>query len=193
MEKGYKRRNYFINKGFQGAFIVRLLAVSFAGSVFAVLLFIALADRKIDSLLYSMTIPYSVFKGNILLREALWANGIAVVVIAVIFVVAGIALFRKITGPLLNIKNGVAKISSGNLKTRIVLRKDDQFQDFACEVNQLSTELQNKFSAIAGRSKQISALAEELEKSGNGADRERIAALCNEIKELRQAIGEFRK
>jgi len=32
MNKGYKRRNYFVHKKFQGKFILRLLAVSSAGS-----------------------------------------------------------------------------------------------------------------------------------------------------------------
>jgi|SRR5208283_1498786 len=191
MNKGYKRTHYFINKNFQGKFIVGLLAVSFAGSVLAVLLFIALADRKIDSLLYSMIIPSSAFKGNILIREALLANGAAVIVSAVIFIAAGIAIFRRITGPLQNIRNGISRIGSGNLTSRIVLRKNDQFQDFASEVNYLSSKLHSRFSSIDGRSKKIAALAEELMKSGK-AENERIAGLVKEIGGLEQEIGAFR-
>ena len=192
MDKAYKRKNYFVNKDFQGRLIVWLLAVSFASSVLAVLLFIMLADRKIDRLLYSMTIPSSVFKGKILIKEVLWANGTAVVVSSLTFIAAGIVIFRRITGPLLNIRREISKIGSGNLTCRITLRKNDQFQDFASEVNYLSSELHSRFSSIDSRSKKIAALAEELGKSGS-PDNERIAGLMKEISGLEQEIGAFRK
>ncbi len=192
MGKGYKRRHYFINKDFQGKFIVRLLFVSFAGSVLASLLFIALANRKMDSMLYSMMIPSSVFRGSLLLEEALWANGVAVVIISIIFIAAGVAIYRQITGPLHDIRNAILRIGSGNLTSRISLRKNDQFQDFASEVNHLSSELHSKFSSIDSRSKHISELAEELAKSGS-ADDERIAGLLKEIRGLDEEIGAFKK
>jgi methyl-accepting chemotaxis protein len=192
MDKAYKRKNYFVNKDFQGRVIVWLLTIAFASSVLAVLLFIALADRKIDRLLYSMTIPSSAFRGNILIKEALWANGTAVVVSSLTFIAAGIVIFRRITGPLLNIRREISKIGSGNLTCRITLRKNDQFQDFASEVNYLSSELHSRFSSIDSRSKKISAMAEELGKSDN-PDNERIAGLMKEISGLEQEIGAFRK
>lgn len=192
MDKGYKRRHYFINKNFQGKFIVQLLLVSLAGSVLASLFFIALAGRKLDSMLYSMFIPSSVFRGNIFLKEALWANGVAVIIIAIIFVAVGVAVLRKIAGPLHDIRRAILRIGSGNLTSRIVLRKDDQFKDFASEVNHLSSELHGKFSSIDSRSKHIALLAEDLAKSGI-ADKDRVAGLLEEIRGLEQEIGAFKK
>ncbi len=192
MDKGYKRRHYFINKDFQGKFIIQLLAISSVGSIFAVLLFIFFANRKIDSLLYSMMIPSSIFRGNILLKEALWANGIAVVIIAIIFMAVVRRILGKITGPLHDIRNGIVNIGSGNLTSRIVLRSKDEFQDFADGVNNLSTEIHSRFSAIDRRAEKIAALAEELGKFGD-AESERIAGLMREISELDQEIGAFRK
>ena len=186
MVKSYKRRNYFILKDFQGRFILKLLAVSIMGSILAVLVFIFFADRKIDGLLCSMAIPASAFRGNLLLKEALWANVVVASVIAVVFLAAGRAIFRKIIGALSHIRNNILKITGGNLSTKIVLRKNDEFQEFAAEVNNLSTELNRRFSGIKERTKRISEIAKEL-------DKDRITALLEQVDGLRQDVGAFRK
>jgi methyl-accepting chemotaxis protein len=196
MDKGHKRRNYFIHKNFQGKFILQLLAVSSAGSILAVLLFIFMANRKIDSLLYRMNIPASVFRGNILLKEAICANTIAVVVIALVFVAAGMAIFRKIAGPLPHIRKEILRIADRNLASKLVLRKCDEFCDFAEEVNHLSTELNRRFSMINDRQLRIAEITEELKRADDPSDnrnRERIAALLEQINGLQQDIGAFRK
>lgn len=186
MGKGYKRRNYFILKDFQGRFILKLLAVSTMGSILAVLLFIFFADQKIDGLLCSMAIPASVFRGNILLKEAFWADACVASVIAVIFIAAGRAISRKIVGALSHIRNNILKITGGNLSTKIVLRKKDEFQDFAAEVNNLSAELNRRFSIIKERTTRISEIANEL-------DKERVTALLEQVDGLQQDVGAFRK
>lgn len=191
MDKGYKRRHYFILKDFQGRFILKLLAVSTMGSILAVLLFIFFADQKIDGLLCSMAIPASAFKGNVLFKEALWANAVAAAVLAVIFLAAGRAIYRKIIGALSHIRNNILKITGGNLSTKIVLRRKDEFQDFAAEVNNLSAELNRRFSAIKERTKRISEIAKEL--GHPDQDKERITALLEQVDGLQQDVGAFRK
>ncbi len=180
-----------MNKGFQGKFIAWSIAVSSLGGIVAALSFAFLADRKIEELLYSMWVPPHIFSGTFLLREALLANGIAAMIVAIIFIAAVGIVFHKIAGPLHVIRNGVLRMGSGNLTSGIALRKNDDFQDLACAVNHLNAELDRKLSAINDRAKQIEEIAEELRTSGN-PDSD-ITALVQEIDGLEKDIGEFRK
>jgi methyl-accepting chemotaxis protein len=191
MDERCTRKLYFVNKRLQWRFIIWSLAVSSAGGILAVLLFSFLAYRKLDSLLYSMWIPADIFSGTIFLRAALLANGVGVIFVTIICIAVVRIVFNKISGPLQSIKHGILRIGSGNLTSVITLRQNDLFQEFACEVNELSAEFDRRFSAIKDRAKQIEEIAADLRASG--VPDSKIDALVQQISGLQQDVGAFRK
>src|SRR5512140_852034 len=145
MTRGYKRRKYFIKKRFQARFIARFLAVSFVGGVLAVASFNLLAYEKIDALLFSMKIP-AVNTGSVLFREAVYANGLTFALIVFFYILTAKGIHAKMARSLHRIRADIHGLIRGDLGTRIQLREDEEFRDFAEELNLMASGLQRRFS-----------------------------------------------
>jgi methyl-accepting chemotaxis protein len=147
MTKPYRRRTYLIKKGFQARFIFRFLAVSLLGGVLAIGFFNFLAYRKIDALLFSMRIP-AVNPGNALLKEAVYANGAALVLIVFVYLLAAKRIHAKMAGSLHRIRADIQGLVRGDLGTRVQLAEDEEFGDLADDLNHMAGELHRRFSDI---------------------------------------------
>jgi methyl-accepting chemotaxis protein len=189
----YKRRTYFLKKGFQGRFVLQFLIVSVTGIVLAVGVFNFLAYRKIDSLLYSMTLRPDI-AGSFFLEEALYSNIIAVSVVAVMCVLTSRAVFKKIAGPLSQIRSGLHMLQKGYLGHKIFLRAGDEFSDFAEKINTMSYSLDEEFSEMKKSVSELSVALRELSWKEGEKDikilREKIAG---HILKLEHQLGTFRK
>lgn len=190
----YKRRNYFIRKGFQGRFIFRFLMASSIGIVLSIGLFQLLALRKIDAILFSMSVP-STAAGQLLFGEALTANVVAIVFVALVLVATARGMLRKISEPLAMIGAGFRKLGNGDLRARISLRQGDEFRDFGEKINAMARELNERFSRI--KHDHVHRLAESVRELGRAADEEEFRILneriLQDIKALEEQIGAFRK
>lgn len=192
MKRDYKRRNIFINKGFQGKFIARFLAVTFAGVVVSVALFNFLAYRKIDRILFSMRVP-EVDTGHVLFREAVVANGIALVLTVLAFFLVSRGIQKKITGALHRIMVDLHKIREGILGTRIHLRKDDEFKDFADDLNFMAGELHRRFSGIKEQFEMIDASVREMKGDSDGDGKICREKILPQVAALEERLSEFKK
>ena len=150
----YRRRNYFIKKGFQSRFIFPFLIVSFLGLAVSVSVFVWTSYEKIDSVLYSMRIPREMM-GVFFYREAVIANIAAVAVVAVMFVFTAGGLFKKVTGPLSAAQYGLRRLIEGDLRARIQLRAGDEFADFAGQINAMAKKLDEGFHHIDNHARQL--------------------------------------
>ncbi len=133
-KKKYRRRKYFIEKHTQGRFILRFVCVSLLGGLLAVGLFVYLGGKKMDAILYSMVLP-SQSAAELLLSEILWINGAIIAFITTILVLTTRKLITTFNGPLRKITADLHRATEGDLTIRTVLRKDDEFQDLAREIN----------------------------------------------------------
>lgn len=193
MQKKYRRRNYFTKKGFQSRLILRFLVASSAGGILAVGLFNFLAFRKLDTILYSMTIP-PVSPGTLLFREALYANLIALVVVLAMFVVTEKRIYHKITGPLILVRHELQKIGRGNLIARIFLREDDEFKDFAEKVNAMVDTLNRAFAGMQHDVRNLSRSVREIEEMTGGESRENaVKRLMEQVSVLEKKVKEFKR
>jgi methyl-accepting chemotaxis protein len=153
-----KRRHYFINKRMQGKFIFRFVAASLFGGLVAIAFFIMLANRRIDSVLYAMSLPKTT-TGNLLVNEMLYATLIAIgaVLIALIFATRG--LFNRINGPLTKMAVDLKNIGRGDLRINVSLRRQDDFHEFAGNVNRMTAELRKRFVLIGRNIRDIRVIA----------------------------------
>jgi methyl-accepting chemotaxis protein len=140
---------------------VRFLVVSLIGGILAVALFNLLAYKKIDALLFSMRIP-AVNPGNVLFKEAVYANGLALVLTIFIYILAAKEIHAKIAGSLHRIRADIRRITRGDLGTRILLTEDEEFTDFADDLNLMAGELRRRFSELKDRFERIDDLVREL-------------------------------
>ncbi len=66
------------------------------------------------------------------------------VVLAAVTISIGIALSHRIFGPIIPLKRHVEALIAGQYESRVQLRKKDEFQDLATELNRLAAALEHK-------------------------------------------------
>lgn len=193
MSRQYKRRHYFIDHAFQGKFIVSFLILSVLASVIAVLLFNVLAYRKMDRILYSMTMPASA-ASDLLFPEIALANALSLLFIAAVFIMTARRLFARIKFPLQRIHVELAKIGEGNVRTRIHLRERDEFKGFADRLNEMTAALAERIDAIDHDVQRISETLSSLKQEDTNADAGPvIKRLQHEVAALKMKLKAARK
>lgn len=183
-----KRRHYFINKRMQGKFIFRFVAASLFGGLVAIAIFIQLANRRIDSVLYAMSLPKTT-AGNLLANEMLYATLLATgaVLVALFFFARG--LFGRINGPLTKMAVDLKKISRGDLRTSISLRRQDDFHEFAGGVNRMTAMLRSRFAGINQHIREI----EELARKNQDKSPAKVRDACRaKVAEIESALDSFK-
>ena len=192
MAKAFRRRNYFTKKGFQSRFMLRFIAASVLANVLTVTVFIFLARKKIDGLLFSMRLP-NISTGALLSSEAFFASIVAVVSVSLLFLWVARGMYDKISGPLHQIRTDFLTISKGDLSCRVTLRDMDEFKDFAGEINTMVESLESRFAALKSSADELARFSKELRTAPNAAeDRAVTRSLMTEIGSLDQQIRAFK-
>jgi methyl-accepting chemotaxis protein len=192
MTRPYKRRNYFIKKGFQARFIARFVAVSFIGGILAVASFNFLAYEEIDAHLFSMRIP-AVNPWNILIKEAAYANGLTFALIVFVYFLTTKGVHAKIARSLHRIRADIHRLIRGDLGTRIRLREDEEFQELADDLNLMAGELQRRFSDIKEQFERIDEAMRELRGRPEGDEKILREKILPQIAAVEQRLSEFKR
>lgn len=72
------------------------------------------------------------------------AGTIGMFLISLLTLILWIIYSHRLLGPVIPIRRHIESLCEGNYATRITLRKGDEFQDIAEDLNRLATILQNK-------------------------------------------------
>jgi methyl-accepting chemotaxis protein len=191
MARPYRRRNYFTKKGFQSRFMLRFIAASILANVITVTVFIYLAGRKIDSLLFSMRLP-NVSAGALLSPEAFSASIVAVVSVSLLFLWLARGMYDKIAGPLHQIMGDMHTIGNGDLSCRVTLRDIDEFKDFAGEINAMVETLDHRFSGLKNRADELARASKALRNAPNASEaRAVIRTMRTSINALDEQVRAF--
>jgi len=178
MEKAgqtYKRRNYFIKKEFQFKFILKFCLIMLAGIVLSTcIVFIFSQDTLTSSFKNSSLVIENT--GSAILPTILITNLITLAII--ILAAIGVTLFisHRIAGPMFRFENDIRRVSDGDLKVRINLRKKDQFSAMAESFNLMASNLQEKVHSIDSSIDNII--------ESDGAEDEEVKTQLKELKDL---------
>ncbi len=187
MARTYKRRTYYIKNSAQGKFIFRFVAISLAGVVLAVTAFNYLAYKKIDSVLYSMRMP-KVSPGGLLWNEMIYTNIFVALFILLVFALTARGLYNRVHGPLIKLTRDIKKLAAGDLQNGVTLRRNDEFRDFAAELDDMCQQLRGRFGTISERVDALIAAIHALEDGGE----EQLEALRRAVAELEEEIKSFK-
>jgi methyl-accepting chemotaxis protein len=157
----YKRRTYFIKKDFQARFILRFVAWGTVWAAATVLLFAFLAMRKVDAMRYSSTVDIDTMS-ELLLPLTIGVQAFSLIVFAGILAHTIRSLWRRISGPLMKIKTGLAAIAAGDLKHGVALRMNDEFRDLAVDVEGMRLSLREKIVNIKESEAHLATCASDL-------------------------------
>ena len=187
MGRTIKRRKYFIEKDAQGRFILRFVLLSVLGVLVAIVSFNILSNRRLDTVLFAMKLP-EVSPGGILLKEMVYAFLISAVFIVVAFFITATRLFRKINGPLLKLASDVRRIAEGDLQTTIQLRRNDEFQGLAGDLNHMAVKLNGRLGPIKRAVSELSILAKAVHDAPDPIRQQQLKEKLSELEEKLRAF-----
>ena len=156
------RKKYLIKKDFQARFIMRFMLVAIIWASTTVALFAFLAGRKLDDLRYSSHIDLQT-TSELLLPITIKVQLCSLLIFAVILAYTIRALWRKFSQPLAALQRSIISIADGDLSYKVTLRKEDEFQDLAAELDEMRVGLRAKFIRIKEQQQALSAAAAELD------------------------------
>jgi methyl-accepting chemotaxis protein len=158
----YRRRRYIVSSGFQWRFVLGFVAVALMGSVVATALFNSFALKRLEELRWSASVAVQ-STGEVLKPLFICANLFSLLFVAVLLVITGVLMMRKVHGPLYRIAQDLKIIGEGNLSSAIILRKRDEFRDVAVALNEMLETLRVRFGELRERYEEISQQLRELE------------------------------
>lgn len=153
-------KNYFIDKRFQTKYL--LLTILVLGTytfIFATILFLpSILTLYFD---YPLKEKAEAARTFLVLHGTVWPTTGAVILV---FGILSIFLTHKIAGPAYRLKHALAELIGGNLDTKIHLRKFDDLQELAAQINLLSDDLRNYVHTLKTDHAQLSNYIEQLER-----------------------------
>ena len=183
----YRRRRYIVSSGFQWRFVFGFVAVALVGSAAATALFNVVALRRIEELRWSAFVSVQ-STGEVLKPLFIYVNIFSLVFVAVLLVITGALMMRKVNGPIYRITKDLKLIGQGNFSSDIILRQRDEFRDVAESLNEMLARLRGRFCQSKAGYEKISKELLELESiqaRGNSLDykTEKIIDMIRELQE----------
>ena len=184
-----KKRNFFIKRDLQGKMILAIF-IAMLGSclIFALLFGLFSSD--------TMTISYSnnsLQMGQtpiMLLRKAIAANWVFLVIGGSIFVLLAMIGTHRIAGPLFRFEKALDNMERGNLNDTIHLRSTDEGKDLAYKINDFNRLLSTKINDINKCSSAINDLLNQLQ-ANEMPPPEELASICQALQRNNNKIREI--
>ncbi|MEK6655838.1 MAG: HAMP domain-containing protein [Nitrospirota bacterium] len=190
----WRRRNYFIKKGFQARFILRFILVIFLGIMVSSGIVYYLTSKKIEEAYYRSHIKIA-STGEIVYPILFTVNIITVGIIIVITIIITLLISHKIAGPLYRIEKSIHEIGEGNLSFKIYLRAKDELITLAEIFNNMMAKLKAKIEKIQDAVNYMDsavnqwAVIKKLDKKALSKD---VTAIRKRVNEIEKVIATFK-
>ncbi len=174
----YKRKTLYIKKSFQFNFILKFCLILLAGILISTALIFILSQGTLTS---SFENSKLVIKNTnqAILPIVLLTNLITLGIITIAAILVTLFISHRIAGPLFRFEADLRKISEGDLKVKISLRKKDQFFDMADAINQMTGSMHKRVTHINTLVDKILAMPHE-EKTPRAYEKQ-VAALKDAV------------
>ncbi len=177
MSEHAKRRNYFIDRDFQGKFILKFcLIVIFGGILTAGLLYFLSRKSTTVSIVDSRVVVRTT--ADFLLPLLLQTVIVVAVMVGIAVAILSMLFSHKIAGPLYRFRKVMEKLEQGDFSSNFHIRNYDQFKDLADQLNAMIVSVRTRVNAAKD-------LVGKLKKKKNNISDE-------EIEELEKNINYFK-
>ncbi|MBU9889249.1 MAG: HAMP domain-containing protein [Candidatus Omnitrophica bacterium] len=176
-----KRKNYFIDRGFQTRFILRFCVLVVLSSVFVIAVLYLLTGKAttvsfVNSRVVVQTTADYIFP---LLIQTLV---VTTLVVGLGTVITTLFISHRIAGPVYRFKKILASLGEGDFTVRCRIRPTDSLQDVAASFNAMLDKVRKGFEGV---DKDLAALKREAD-SGN------LKEVKNSISEIDRALHHFK-
>lgn len=160
-ERPWKRRNYFIKKGFQARFILKFLGIAVCGSAISGYFIYLLTSRNIENTFYSSHIKVA-STGQLVLPALVRVNVGVVVLVLLAVIVLTLLITNKIAGPVYRMGKSTEKIGVRDFTTNFDLRSGDETKCLAESFEGMNRGLKDRFSRLRRQARNVDAAATSL-------------------------------
>lgn len=142
-KKNRSKRNLWIIPSFQGRIVSLILLLGFVCAAANGYLYYAYVDDSYDFILkYSSLTQELIDERHRDLLVFGVSLGLATLLMTLVIVALALVITHRAAESIDHIKRVIEEIRSGNVRERIHLKDDDEFQDLAKSFNQMMDELQ---------------------------------------------------
>jgi len=192
-----RRRNYFINKGFQTEFILKFCGLVAVGCVVFGIVLYAFSSRTLTTSFENSRLVVK-STASYLLPGLLFGGVIAGLVSIIAASIIVLLMTHRLAGPMYRFEKHAQRVGSGDLYTGLNIRKKDQFQNLATSFNKMTDGLNMGLLNVAKVSEKLDNLIEELSDNTNNEMllKEDIKKIVSELRKdkqvLKKALGYFK-
>lgn len=192
--RDYRRRNYLVDKRYQGKFVITIIGICAFGMFIALATFNYLSYKKLDSVLWGIHIDKSTI-GEIIRPYLIYSNIFAIVLTTLILIAFSRFALHKTAPPLFRLKRYIEHASQGNLNITLDWLVNDEFKKTAEELNRMVASMRDKFKVIKEKAKTIETtshvLGHVLDKPDLSA--EKCRSLIEDLQSLKEKLMETGK
>lgn len=107
----------------------------------------------------------------------------------ILAVLIGAVLARRLTGPILDLQRGAARIGAGDLSARIDVKTGDEIEQLASEFNKMAAQLQEYTAGLEQKVADKTAELAQINRELTAANRHKSEFLANMSHELRTPLN----
>ena len=130
----YKRRNYFINKEFQGRYIFNYFLLATIGSILFVAVFSFFSSNTLSIVYDNYHLQLGVTPG-ILFKKILSTQWLLLVIGGTAVIIITLFLTHRVAGPFYRFEKTLDEMIDGDISGKIVLRQKDEGKELAQKLN----------------------------------------------------------
>jgi methyl-accepting chemotaxis protein len=188
-QASYKRRNYFINKEFQGRYIFNYFLLVIIGSLLFIGVFSFFSSNTLSIVYDNYHLQLGVTPG-ILFKKILSTQWLFIVFGGGLVVIVTLFLTHRIAGPFYRFEKSLDEMIEGDISNKIILRQKDEGKDLAQKINAFNYILGDKLSLIENFNSNIAVSSLQLKKLLEDSDvkMEKFTPLLNEILDSQKNI-----
>jgi len=184
MEKRHKRRIYFIDKSFQGRFMLKFCGLVAAGGILTIgLLYLWAARATTVSIINSRVVVNTA--ADFILPLLAQTVIIVTVLIAIATIIVTLFVSHKIAGPLYRFKKVMEAMGEGDFLNQVNIRKGDQLQDLAKIFDSMIAKNRAKIKALKA---DLGVFSEKLGRISESEVSEHKRPYLNELKRISAEI-----
>lgn len=186
---GYKRRNFFINKDYQGKMIFNYFILVILGSILFIGVFSFFSSNTLSIVYEDYQLHLGMTPG-ILFKKILSTQWIFIVLGGGVIILITLMLSHRVAGPFFKFERSVGQMIDGDIKSEIWLRTKDEGKGLAEKLNTFNLILSDKLSNMEAFNKDIGNHARTIEAllAQPGENMADILQLLEKIKERQKHI-----
>lgn len=158
----YKRRQYFINKEFQGRTIFNYFILLALGTFLFVGIFSFFSANTLSIVYDNYHLQLGTTPG-ILFKKMLSAQWLFIVIGGITIIFITLRLTHRVAGPFFRFEKALAEMTAHDISKKIVLRQKDEGKELAQQLNEFNLGLARQLTFIDDQNYKIAMASGQLE------------------------------